>query len=146
VHREIKRLRSTAPEEIPEVLVRGVLAKQYGIRPEEVTAKQIRYGIAELLRAYPVIRLTPLQPVEDGSAADAELPERRNRPESVGEQIDRYRGECRMTLEDLARDIGVTLRTVQRHIVDAHQPSARHVSAYERSFSSVLKRDVIIER
>src|SRR6266567_7909098 len=54
---------SSSLQEIPaffrSLLVRTVLAQQYGIKPEEVTWKQIRSAVAELLPVYPAITLVP---------------------------------------------------------------------------------------
>ncbi len=55
----IKKLLTGPHETIPEDLVRMVLAQQYGIKPEEVTWKQIRSAVAELLPVYPAITLVP---------------------------------------------------------------------------------------
>jgi hypothetical protein len=59
--KEMKHLRSGPHEEMPETVVRGVLAEQYGIKPEEVTWKQIQFEVAGLLRRYPTIRIIPSQ-------------------------------------------------------------------------------------
>ncbi len=47
------------PERIPEDLVRGTLAQQYGVKPEEVTLKQIQFEVSGLLRDYPRIEIVP---------------------------------------------------------------------------------------
>ena len=62
----IKKVMQEPPEKIPEAFVRNVLAQQYGIRPEDVTMKQIRFEVAGLLKDYPHIELVPFQPqIED---------------------------------------------------------------------------------
>jgi hypothetical protein len=58
----IKHLVTGHHEEISEALVRSVLAEQYGVKPDEVTWKQIQFEVAGLLTEYPAIRLIPLQP------------------------------------------------------------------------------------
>jgi hypothetical protein len=68
------------------------------------------------------------------------------RAKSVGDQIEGYRKECRMTFEDLAEKIGVNTRTVQRHIADACMPHARHLGGYERVFSRSLNRKIVIKK
>src|ERR1022692_426436 len=57
-----KELLAQAPEEIPESLVRDVLAQQYGLRPQEVTEKQIIWEVSGLLREYPSITVIPAIP------------------------------------------------------------------------------------
>jgi hypothetical protein len=55
----IRKLATGPHETIPEVLVRDVLARQYGIKPEKVTWQQIRTALADLGRDYPAITLVP---------------------------------------------------------------------------------------
>jgi hypothetical protein len=55
----IKELQTGPHEPIPEALVRDAIADQFGIKPEEVTWKQIQFEVAGLLRDYPAITLIP---------------------------------------------------------------------------------------
>jgi hypothetical protein len=66
--------------------------------------------------------------------------------ESVGRQINRYREDCRMTIEDLGENIGLDARTVQRHVADACIPFARNLTAYERVFSKLLNKEIVIKK
>ena len=50
-------------EEIPELIVRSALSRQYGIKPEEVTSEQIKVEVSRLLDDYPAVRVVPSQPV-----------------------------------------------------------------------------------
>jgi hypothetical protein len=43
-------------EEIPEQFIREVLARQYGVKPEEVTPAQIQFEVSGLLPEYPFYR------------------------------------------------------------------------------------------
>ena len=72
-YKKIKELRSGPHEEIPEALVRRVLAQQYDIKPEEVTWKQIAFEVSGLLPYYPAIRVVPSAP---GPAVEEKLEER----------------------------------------------------------------------
>jgi len=67
-----KELRSVPRQEVPEALVRSVLAEQYGIMPEEVTPEQIRLAVADLLRHYPSISLVSLVTIPSLSEPDTE--------------------------------------------------------------------------
>ncbi len=50
----------TGPHErIPESLVRQVIAQQLGIKPEEVTLKQIEFEVSGLVPDYPAITVVP---------------------------------------------------------------------------------------
>lgn len=63
---------------------------------------------------------------------------------SVGRLIDGFRKECHLTEEQLAERMEVTTRTVQRHTSDVCRPRARHLTAYSRLFSRLLKRHIVI--
>jgi hypothetical protein len=54
-YRQIKNLITGPHEQIPESLVRRTIAEQHGIKPEEVTLKQIQFEVSGLLEAYPAI-------------------------------------------------------------------------------------------
>ena len=60
----MKSTTATPSEEIPETLVRSALAKQYGVKPEEVTQEQIQFEVAGLLPYYPSITVIPSQTVD----------------------------------------------------------------------------------
>jgi hypothetical protein len=66
--------------------------------------------------------------------------------ESVADQLRRLREESRITEEQLAENVGLNTRTVQRHLADDSIPYARHLTGYERVFSKLLKREVIIRK
>jgi hypothetical protein len=55
----IKKLITGPHERIPEAFMRNSIARQFGIKPEEVTAKQINFEVAGLLRDYPAITVIP---------------------------------------------------------------------------------------
>ena len=65
--------------------------------------------------------------------------------DSAGHQIDRYRKECRMTVEELAEEIEVSTRTVHRHIAGTCVPLPRNLSGYERVFSMSLNKHIVIK-
>jgi len=77
--KELRKLITGPHETIPEALVRNSLARQFNIKPEEVTWSQIRTAVAGLLRDYPAITLVPTetapsQPVSE-NASNGERPE-----------------------------------------------------------------------
>src|ERR1019366_1526004 len=65
------------------------------------------------------------------------------RPKDAGQEINRLREECRLTIEDLAKAIEAAPRTVQRHLAGKNRPLPRFVAAYEHVFSRLLKRKVV---
>jgi DNA-binding transcriptional regulator YiaG len=66
--------------------------------------------------------------------------------ESVGEQLRRLRDECHITAQELAELIDVEVRSVQRHLAGDSIPYDRHLRAYEREFSKLLNRKVVISK
>jgi DNA-binding XRE family transcriptional regulator len=75
-----------------------------------------------------------------------EAPSEPQREESIAGQINRLRRECNWTEEQLAEKVGVTTRTVQRHLAEDSMPYARHIATYERVFSKQLEREVVIRK
>ena len=67
-------------------------------------------------------------------------------PETVGQQIDRLRDECRMRAEDLAELLDCDPTTVYRHVSGSMTPRLKTLGAYERVFSKSLNRKVVIHR
>jgi ribosome-binding protein aMBF1 (putative translation factor) len=68
------------------------------------------------------------------------------RIETVAAQLVRLRQEVGWTEEELAEKIGITTRSVQRHLSGDSVPYKRHIAAYERQFSKHLKRQVVIKK
>jgi DNA-binding XRE family transcriptional regulator len=62
----------------------------------------------------------------------------------VAGQIDDLRRECHLTVEQLATKIGVEARSVYRHLSGTTQPRIGHIGAYERVFSELLERKIVI--
>lgn len=156
--KKIKELHSGPHERIPESLVRDTLAQKLGIRPEEVTPKQINLAVVDLLRDYPAITLVPTtqspsQCVPEvpsiSEEPSAPNPDEGNPPvaseESVPTQLQRLRHECRWTIEDLSAATNISSRQVARHLSGEFKPLARNISAYERAFCKRLKRQVVIK-
>jgi DNA-binding transcriptional ArsR family regulator len=69
-----------------------------------------------------------------------------SRPETIGAQINRLRQESQLTIEQLAEEVDVNRRTVERHLADDSRPYDRHLSAYGRVFSKCLNRKVVIRK
>jgi hypothetical protein len=67
-------------------------------------------------------------------------------PDSIGVQIEKLRVESRMSVEALADAIERDPTTVSRHISDKLDPQLRTLGAYERVFSKVLKRQIVITK
>lgn len=65
---------------------------------------------------------------------------------TVAEQLKALKSECRLTAEEMADALKVNLRTVQRQLAGKINPRDKQRRAYERLFSKLLKRKVIISK
>jgi AraC-like DNA-binding protein len=65
-------------------------------------------------------------------------------PETTAGQLQKLRDECRWTIEDLAGATNLSPRQIARHLSGKFQPLPRNISAYERAFSKMLKRQIVI--
>jgi DNA-binding transcriptional regulator YiaG len=65
-----------------------------------------------------------------------------NIPNVIGGQIDTLREECRLPVEQLAEEIGLSVRSVYRHLSGEANPSSRHMAEYESFFSKRLSRTI----
>jgi hypothetical protein len=82
--KEIKKLMEGPRQEIHEAIVRQFIAQQEGIKPEEVTWKQIQFEVSGLLPYYPAIRLIPSAPQKDSDKSQL-----RKRPVADAKEIAR---------------------------------------------------------
>jgi hypothetical protein len=82
--KEIKKLMEGPHQEIHETIVRQVIAQQVGIKPEEVTWKQIQFEVSGLLPYYPAITLIPSAPQKDSDKSQS-----RKRPVADAKEIGR---------------------------------------------------------
>jgi hypothetical protein len=80
------------------------------------------------------------------SAKSADPPVAPSLPETIGEQVERLREECRWTHEQVADAAGFDPTTVARHIGGAMIPSIRSLGKYERAFSKQLGRKIVIHK
>ncbi len=143
----LKELTSGPHEEIPEAVVRSVLADQYGVKPEEVTLEQIRFEVAALLPHYGAIKLIPSDP----SIAKVEQPQRpasafSGEKEPTCAQIRKLRSEAHLSVEELAEAIEAEPRSVFRHLSGKALPQPKNLAAYQRFFSERLGRKVLISK
>jgi ribosome-binding protein aMBF1 (putative translation factor) len=66
--------------------------------------------------------------------------------ETIGKQIDMLRLECDLSFEELAEKVGIDPTNVSRHIRGKATPSRMNRRSYERVFSNMLKRHVVINK
>ncbi len=66
--------------------------------------------------------------------------------ETIGSQLSALKEECRLTVEELAELIEIQVRSVQRHLAGDSIPYDRHLRAYEREFSKLLNRQIVIRK
>jgi hypothetical protein len=85
--------------------------------------------------------LAPPQPIrETGTPLQNPQPPER----SIGGQLEALRVECDLTQQKLSDELGMELRTVQRHLSGESRPSRRAVASYEKYFSKRLNTKVVI--
>jgi hypothetical protein len=63
---------------------------------------------------------------------------------TIGEQIDRLREECGLSIEGLADQVGLHPTNVARHCRDEFTPTIRNRAKYSRIFSKLLERHIVI--
>jgi hypothetical protein len=150
--RQLKNLLAGPPETITEEFAREAIARQKGIRPEDVTPMQIRSEVSSLLRVQPVIYIPATkqsdspksQATESTDATDPKFALTTTAEETVAAQIKSLRDECRWTNEQLAEAADLSARQVARHVSGEAMPYKRNIAAYERLFSNELKRKIVI--
>jgi hypothetical protein len=155
VFKKLRDMRSGPHEQVPEALVRDAISRRLGTKPEEVTWEQIRREVTALLPYYPAITLLPTP----GSKLEAlgnlrqkqkrrkrKLKSHLTRKETVAEQIQRFRIESNLTVDQLAGKVGLDVRNVTRHISGKTKPRLSNLAAYERIFSEALGRKVTIQK
>ncbi len=133
-----KKLTGGPHEEIPEALVRATLARQFGIKPEEVTARQINLAVIELLPYYPAIKL--ISPSRLSAETEG------GQKKTVAAQLNDLKEECHLTVQEVAELVEMEDRSVRRHLSGSSTPYDRHLRAYEREFSKILNRKVVISK
>jgi DNA-binding transcriptional regulator YiaG len=87
--------------------------------------------------------------MESATVVKPQTLESQNPPEqaeTVGEQIRRLRTECRLSGEELAEATGLDPSNVSRHETGASIPTLRHLGAYDRAFSKLLRRQILIHK
>ena len=170
-----KAFRAGWKDRLPDFLVREINYEQFEIwmsiwhegdiyRPEELASDAVaNYWVERAALSGKSIRgnakapkvevrslsHTPNEDLIDSPpvAPIAQRPEPEPREaDTLGERINRLRKESRWTIDQLAEQIDVNLRTVQRHLANDGKPHWRHISAYERVFSKQLHRKVVIEK
>lgn len=159
----IRELHNEPAKRIPEEFVRNAIARIHNIKPEEVTPQQINFEVAGLLSSTKRhIELIPSTARQESPVAETkheyvgiEPARKREEPEpvqtyvaneTVGEQLQRLREECRWTIPDLAEATGLSDRQVARHLSGKFKPLPRNISAYERAFCKRLQRKVVINK
>ncbi len=93
----------------------------------------------------------PIEPVSgrmhyesDPTAREVVSPVATQSRPTVGQQIRQFRLESRMSIEELAGEVGIAPRNVRRHEAGETQVRTRNLGGYERVFSKRLKRPVRI--
>jgi hypothetical protein len=64
--------------------------------------------------------------------------------ETIATQLQRLRLECDLTEEALAEQVNMDIRSVQRHLAGETVPRALSFSKYEKTFSKLLNRKIVI--
>jgi hypothetical protein len=152
--KEIRLLETGPREKIPEAFIRTVPSQQYGVKPEDVTPRQIQSEILSLLPDYHAVEIVPasqpLATTEAASEPSANVPaapaQETTKAQTIREQINRLRDECHWTAEELSEKVKMSTRSVQRHLAGDSIPYGRHLRTYEAVFAKELKRTVHISK
>ncbi len=152
IFKTIREIHTGPKERIPESLVRQTIADQLGIKPEEVTLKQIRHEVATLIPFYGAVELvkdrpphTPPDNTPGEPAAGDDKPTPPVPPvETIADQLQKLRAESRWTIPELAEAARLSDRQVARHLSGEFKPLPRKIIAYELAFSKRLKRNIVI--
>lgn len=151
----IKEIRDAPAKQIPEEFVRNTIARIRGIKPEDVTKEQIAFEVAGLLPFYSHIELIPATPRQESTPESDAKPTEQPEPkpaqgdppaETIAAQLQRLRVECELTEEELAEEINVDIRSVQRHLANESIPRALTIRRYEKAFSKLLKQQIVIRQ
>ena len=67
-------------------------------------------------------------------------------PPTLSEQIEAFRVEADVSQEKLAELVDRNTRTIQRHLSGETKPSPRQIYRYEKEFSKLLNRQVVIKK
>jgi hypothetical protein len=140
-YKAAKKIKSGEQEEVAEEVLRNILAQPLGCKPEDITWGQMDEAWNQLLTHYDAATLIPPRERRDEPPAPA-IPE----PESIGAQIAKLREECRLSIEALAEEIERDVTTVSRHESSGMIPGLSTIGAYERVFSKLLGRKVVINK
>lgn len=108
------------------------------------TAETMQEKVHEAIEAHIQTYLHPR--IEQAAIVEKQLSPKPATGETVATQISRLREECRLTIEELAERIGIEPRSIQRHESGACLPYTRHLRVYEREFSKLLNRQVVISK
>lgn len=65
---------------------------------------------------------------------------------SISEQIEAFRVEADISQERLAELVGRSARTIQRHLSNETTPGKREIFRYEKEFSKLLNRAIVIRK
>ena len=155
--KSLKEIINEPAERISEVWVRNAIARIHGIKPEDVTLKQIRFEIAGLLSSTKrhiemipsALQGSPPVPEPDTKLSDQPepIPVPVSPPvETIAAQLQRLRMECNWTIEKLAAKTGFDEKTVKRHLSGRVSPRLGNLTIYQQAFSKALKREVVIEK
>jgi len=123
-------------------LVSADLCKQYeslALEAERIAGSQHDYqGIAEQQQSQgPAVETSP--GIKHSSIPNAEP------VETIAAQLRRLREESRLTIQALTEALGdIDSRSVERHLSGDAVPRIGNIGAYERVFSNVLHRKIVI--
>jgi DNA-binding XRE family transcriptional regulator len=121
--------------EIREIVVRTVV----GLVGVDIhnNEKYYSYFVDQTARRY----------LTDRARKRKKLPSMPSQPKAqpIKNQLDAFRVECRLTVEDIAETLDVSSRSVYRHLSGAAIPRTRQIAAYEKLFSEKLGKSIHLE-
>jgi DNA-binding transcriptional ArsR family regulator len=117
---------------------RRVSLNHHGLTKAEML-KVINQKLNELINNR--LARPPVRSSDNPAESQEEAKPQRN-ADSVKNQINDLRDECRLTVEELAESVGLAPRSVYRHLSGKAIPRPSQVATYEKFFSKRLAREI----
>lgn len=118
------------------------LIERSGMNREDALTAAVKDAIEELQTQESVRQQT--LPIQPNPEPHVPITAKEPTPEPLHVQLEALRIEARMTHEDLAGELGIDPTNVSRHMSGKSRPRLKTLGGYQRVFSKVLERKVLI--
>lgn len=118
------------------LLAASAVDSALGLFPLFTSSEPFRPNLQQTVRDYLARRRAKTVPaLQPGTSSS----------EPLNRQIEAFRVECRITVEELAEGLDVAPRSVYRHLSGEAAPRHRQIASYEKLFSQKLGRKIRLE-